>query len=325
MTGKIKALAMVMILLMCVTASAEEKVFVKNNRNIPEELAFIPMEYRQPSEHPGTLEKLTYETWDSLTYDQHSTKLTKEAWVYVPYGYDPGQRYNIFYISHGGWSNETSTLGTAENPKYLKYAIDHSIENGEMIPMLIVCPTYNNLSPSDSGSYSLALELTDNFHKELLNDLIPVVESKYHTYADYDTSLDGQKASRDHRGFGGFSMGSVNTWHTFEYCLDSFRYFMPMSGNMGDGGWARNVVLTSGWTDRDFFIWTATGTSDFAGSSFSAQIDSMVTLYSDVFHLANNEAEGNVSFRLRAGGDHDEEANFDYTWNALCWFWNVEE
>ena len=127
MTGKIKALAMVMILLMCVTASAEEKVFVKNNRNIPEELAFIPMEYRQPSEHPGTLEKLTYETWDSLTYDQHSTKLTKEAWVYVPYGYDPGQRYNIFYISHGGWSNETSTLGTAENPKYLKYAIDHSM------------------------------------------------------------------------------------------------------------------------------------------------------------------------------------------------------
>lgn len=314
----------VMMLFTISTASAEEG-FMRNTRNIPEELSRIPTAYRQPAEHAGTLEKLTYETWESMTYEQHSQRLTKEAWVYVPYGYDPAKKYNIFYISHGGWSNEASTLGTAEHPLYLKYAIDHAIENGEMIPMIIVCPTYNNTSPADSGSYSLALDLTDNFHNELLNDLIPAVESKYHTYADYDTSLSGQRASRDHRGFGGFSMGSVNTWHTFEYCLDSFRYFMPMSGNMGDGGWARNVVLASDWTDQDFFIWTATGTADFAGGGFSSQINSMVTRYSDVFHLANNEAEGNISFRLREGGDHDEEAYFDYTFNALCWFWNTEE
>ena len=314
----------VLLILVMLPVSAEER-FMRNTKNIPEELARIPASYRQPAEHAGTLEKLVYETWESMTYEQHSQRLTKEAWVYVPYGYTPAQKYNIFYISHGGWSNETSTLGTADNPKYLKYAIDHAMENGEMVPMIIVCPTYNNTSPSDSGSYSLALELTDNFHNELLNDLIPAVESKYHTYADYDTSLAGQRMSRDHRGFGGFSMGSVNTWHTFQYCLDSFRYFMPMSGNMGDGGWARNVVLSSDWTDQDFFIWTATGTSDFAGSSFASQINSMVTRYSDVFHLANNEAEGNVSFRLREGGDHDQEANFDYTWNALRWFWNTED
>ena len=313
-----------LLMLMALPASAEEG-FRQNTTNIPEELIHIPAAYRQPAEHAGTLEKLTYETWESMTYDQHCQRLTKEAWVYVPYGYDPAKKYNVFYISHGGWSNETSALGTAENPKYLKNAIDHAIENGEMTPMIIVCPTYNNTSPSDSGSYSLALELTNNFHNELLNDLIPAVESKYHTFADYDTSLSGQRVSRDHRGFGGFSMGSVNTWHTFQYCLDSFRYFMPMSGNVGDGGWARDVVLASDWTDQDFFIWTATGTADFAGSGFASQINGMITRYSDVFHLANNEADGNVSFRLREGGSHDEEANFDYTFNALCWFWNTEE
>ena len=86
-----------------------------------------------------------------------------------------------------------------------------------------------------------------------------------------------------------------------------------------------DVVLASDWTDQDFFIWTATGTSDFAGNGFTYQINSMVTKYSDMFHLANNETEGNVSFRLREDGDHDEEANFDYTFNALCWFWNTEE
>lgn len=92
-------------------------------------------------------------------------------------------------------------------------------------------PTYNNTSPSDSGDYSLALQLMNNFHNELVNDLIPAVESKYSTYAG-STDPEGIAASRGHRGFGGFSMGSVNTWHTFEYCLDYFRYFMPMSGSL---------------------------------------------------------------------------------------------
>lgn len=32
--------------------------------------------------------------------------------------------------------------------------------------------------------YSLALQLTDRFHHELVNDLIPVVELKYSTYAE---------------------------------------------------------------------------------------------------------------------------------------------
>ena len=85
------------------------------------------------------------------------------------------------------------------------------------------------------------------------------------------------------------------------------------------------MVLASDWTDQDFFIWTATGTADFAGSAFASQTSSMITRYGDVFHIAGNEADGNISFRLREGGDHDEEANFDYTWNALCWFWNTGE
>ena len=32
---------------------------------VPEELEYIPAEYNSPSEHPGTLEKLTYQTWES--------------------------------------------------------------------------------------------------------------------------------------------------------------------------------------------------------------------------------------------------------------------
>lgn len=79
---------------------------------VPEELEYIPEEYKQPAEHPGTLEKLTYTTWESFTYEEHSQELTKEAWVYLPYGYSEEEKYNVFYLSHGGWSNETTLMGT---------------------------------------------------------------------------------------------------------------------------------------------------------------------------------------------------------------------
>ena len=311
------------------TSAAEQSSQVKNTekswrntRDIPKNLEVISKDYREPTTQKGTLVQIDYETWESFSYEQHSQKLKKKAWVYLPYNYNEEQRYNIFYLSHGGWSNEETVLGTDKNPSELKNAIDHAIQDGRMKPIILVCPTYNNTSDHDSWDYSLALKLTDQFHNELLNDLIPAVEGKYHTWTDYDTSLQSLKASRDYRGFGGFSMGSVNTWHTFQYCLDYFRYFMPMSGGLGDGAWISDVVRSSEWTEDDFFIWTATGTSDFAESGFTAQIDSMVNEYGDTFHLANNEADGNLSFRLYKGGKHGAEESNQYTFNGLLWFWN---
>ena len=84
--------------------------------------------------------------------------------------------------------------------------------------------------------------------------MIPAVESKYSTYAESVTK-EGLEASRDHRGFGGFSMGSVNTWNTFRYCMDYFRYFMPMSGSYStDGQYMADLVRQQGYGSDDFFI-----------------------------------------------------------------------
>ena len=77
---------------------------------VPDELECIPAEYKYPAEQAGTLEKLTYQTWESFSYEDHTQELTKEAWVYLPYGYSEEQKYNVFYLSHGGWSNETTIM-----------------------------------------------------------------------------------------------------------------------------------------------------------------------------------------------------------------------
>lgn len=209
---------------------------VAENEKIPKKLQEIPADYYTEADRQGSLVELNYETYESRTYEQKSRKLNKRAIVYLPYGYSENERYNVFYLMHGGWSNETTWLGTPERPGTFKNVIDHAVSDGKMKPFIIVCPTYNNESPSDSGDYTLAYgTLTVNYHNELMNDLIPAVEGTYSTYAD-NVTPEGIKASRDHRAFGGFSMGSVATWHTFLNCLDVFRYFMPSSGAIDSTG-----------------------------------------------------------------------------------------
>jgi predicted peptidase len=288
---------------------------------IPEKLEMIPDEYYEESPHPGTIEKLEYETYEAFSYEEQSQVLTKTAYVYLPYGYDETKQYPVFYLMHGGWSDETTLLGTPDAPTEFKFVLDHAVDDGKITPMIIVCPTYNNTSGKDSWDYSLAIELTDLYHQELVNDLIPAVEGKYSSYAE-SVSLDGIKESRDYRGFGGFSMGSVATWRTFEYCLDDFRYFMPMSGNAGNGSGQDNTVKKSDYGPEDFFIFTASGTEDFAYSAFKSQVMNMGTYYTDSFIFADNEADGNLSFRELEGGVHDYSYAIQYIYNGLQFFWS---
>lgn len=338
MNKKMFIILVLTMIMLCVSACGKtdnkEQSSVNNTSNIsntqsanlsgtvPDELDYIPDGYENPATQQGTLNKLTYDTWESFSYEQKSNKITKEAWVYLPYGYTDEEEYNVFYLSHGGWSNETTLMGTDDNPKLFKNVIDNAIQDGNIKPLIIVLPTYNNTSENDSSDYSLAIQLTNQFHNELVNDLIPAVESKYSTYAK-DTTPQGLKESRDHRGFGGFSMGSVNTWNTFRYCLDYFRYFMPMSGSYTtDGEYMADLVRQQGYSSQDFFIFAASGTDDFAYSAFKAQIMAMANNSGGMFKLAKNESEGNMSFLEREGYKHDAKANDEYTYNGLRFFWN---
>ena len=53
-------------------------------------------------------------------------------------------KYPVFYLMHGGWSNEYTYLGSPDEPHGMKHILDHGIANGKIQPMIVVCPTYNN-------------------------------------------------------------------------------------------------------------------------------------------------------------------------------------
>lgn len=253
-----------------------------------------------------------------MTYDEKNQILSKRAIVYLPYGYSDDEEYDVFYLMHGGWSNETTTLGTPANSSAFKNVIDNAIQNGEIKPMIIVCPTYNNTSSNDSDNFSLALNLNRNYHNELLNDLIPAVESKYSTYAK-DTIPQELKKSREHRGFGGFSMGSVETWRTFQNCLDYFKYFIPMScGTFLDDDTIWEAAKS--YNQDDYFVFSMTGTDEFAYSYVNQRVQKMRN--SDYFTELTADTNGNFVYRIMDGYSHNGLAANTYTYNSLRWFWN---
>lgn len=297
----------------------------KGSGKIPDELVPIPKEYFDSASEQGTVEQLDYQTYESMSYENQTIQLDKTAYVYLPYGYSEKKQYNVLYLMHGGWSNETTYLGIPGNPSELKNVIDHAIQDGRIAPLIVVCPTYNNTSPEDSADYGLALRLTDNYHNELVNDLIPAVEGKYSTYAE-GTSTQELRESRSHRAFAGFSMGSVTTWHTFQYCMDYFRYYLPSSGNLtSDGAYMEKLVTDSGYGAKDFFIYAMSGTKDFAYTAFTNQIQAMLNAPGGIFMEADNENDGNLAYRVQEGNAHDGEAAVQYIYNGLVWLWINED
>jgi len=300
-------------------AEADKNTGSDTKRPVPQELKIIPEEYYQAADQQGTLVDLYYATYESFSYNEKSKLLQKHAVVYLPYGYSEDQKYDVFYLMHGGWADETMTLGTPKSPSSFKNIIDHAIAAGEMRPLIIVCPTYNNTNENgrDSANFSLAMQLTENYHNELINDLIPAVEGTYSTYAA-SIRKDDLIASRDHRGFGGFSMGSVATWRTFQYGLDYFRYFLPMS--CGTSLNEKEIFAAAEGRDpHDYFVFVVTGTDDFAYSYDKSRTDLMRA--SKYFSDVDDNATGNFAFRVKDGYSHSGKAAMEYTYNGLVWFW----
>ena len=284
----------------------------------------VPTAYTAPSEHPGTVVQVEYDSQDYLRGD---APVTKTAWVYLPYGYDESDaetRYDIIYLMHGwdGAAGEYFYMGDG----MIKNMLDHMIENGEIRPVIAVSATfYNANSDRDFGASEDALR---EFHRDFTNHLMPALEGTFHTYAA-STSPEDLAASRDHRAFGGFSLGSVTTWMEFCYDTDYIRYFLPMSGSSwyygtyGDFQTVRNVdyvqqiVEENDLNERGYFIYHAVGTEDAVKSQTLMMADEM--LFRDGVFPPEH-----YMFYQKEGGHHDFDAVQEFMFNALPLFFGQD-
>ncbi len=291
-----------------------------------EYISAVPKEYFAPSGHPGQVLEITYDSRDYT--DSAEPAIQKTAYVYLPYGYDETDedtRYNILYLMHG-W---TMTAGDFFDPAQsgIVSMLDHMVENGDIPPTIVVCATFD--AQNQSQGFSRSVEELSVFHRDLRENLIPFVESRYHTYAE-DVTEEALRASREHRAFGGFSLGAVTTWYQFIYNLDYIQYFVPMSGDcwiMGTYGglyqpvetvdYLEQVVSDGGWSGDDFYIYQGIGTSDPIWDQTDSQIQEMLTR-----ELFTPE---NLHYAVIQGGRHDVDACERYLYHALQNFFGNQE
>ena len=279
-----------------------------------------PSAYAEEAEHRGRVERIDYDTRD---YAEGTGRTrTNTAYVYLPYGYDENtaQRYNVIYLVHGHYGTAATTFEEADGLQ--RKVLDHMMENGDCAPTIVVSPSYNYGQPTpnyvDADPYCRALPT------ELVNDLIPLLETRYRTYL---TSPDaaGIEASRSHRAIGGFSMGGVTTWYAMAETFSAFKYYLPMSGDCWSLGafagmnrpeatanYLAGIVRQSPYA-ADFYIWAASGTSDSAYSEILLQVRGMAQL-TDIFGLDH------MTFHEKDGARHEFRPSVEYVYNALPFF-----
>lgn len=223
---------------------------------VVQELWAVPEKYDSVAcPQAGTVEKITYET---KAYATDARRVTKSAYVYLPYGYSEAQEYNILYLMHGTGDDEAYWLVTHS---YNKTMVDNLIYYGEIEPLIIVTPTFYT---EDDCADDLD-QLTYSFRYELRNDLMPAVESRYSTYAQSCDEA-GFAASREHRGFAGLSRGAVTMYHS-ALCgsLDYFAWFGAFSGSRTPVEEFQSSLQSAAFKDLSIeYLYVTGGTFDFS-------------------------------------------------------------
>ena len=279
----------------------------------------IPNEYFINSNHRGKVTKIKYSSKD---YATNSKNIIKEAYVYTPYGYDENNKnikYNIIYLMHG-WTM------TAEHYIFkcnIITLLDNMIQKKIIEPLILVSATFDaENKPQDFG---LSVKELRVFHKDFRENLIYAVETKYNTYANRSKNIQDYINSREHRAFGGFSLGSVTTWHQFIFNHDLIKYYLPMSGSCWYfGGFAdyypvetcdyfEKMIKENSLDKKGYFIYATTGLYDGIKHQMDVQMEEMLKR-KKIFTIDK------VVYFYKFDGYHDLKAVEEYLYNALPFF-----
>lgn len=277
----------------------------------------IPKDYYSFVENAGKVIRYIYKVTSPIEND---TKVyRKSALVYLPYGFDendPEDKYNVLYLMHGGGQSPEWYFNGEYSGSLPKSLLDRLHEDGD-IKNLIVCAVsfnggYSKGSSGNSGS----------FYKELRNDLMPDFEEKFHIIKD-----------RNHRAYGGFSMGAMTTWNNFEHNLDLIAYWIPISGDSWALGgnqngflseqtarFLENMVIKQGFTKDDFKIYAGCGEHEIATPNLTPQIDAMKKFPDTFVYSEDNFETGNLHYILCKGSGHDIMTCLRTLYNALPLF-----
>ncbi len=140
-------------------------------------------------------------------YQSKTMNTTRRMHVWTPAGYNKMTgKLPVLYLIHGGGDNDKAWPGVG----CANFILDNLLAEGKIAPMIVVMP---------NGSIDV-----NKFADDMMNDIIPYVESNYNVYTD-----------KDHRALMGLSMGGLEVLTTGLNNYKSFGYLCVLSS-----GWFKN-------------------------------------------------------------------------------------
>jgi enterochelin esterase-like enzyme len=198
----------------------------------------------------------------TLLYKSRSNGVTRELTVYLPPGYDEARnrRYPVLYLLHGFANDHHSwhRYGRAND------ILDNLLAQKRIDPFLVVMPLGyggaqingdgTGIPPAAAGAFGGDTAL---YERDLLEDVIPLIDGKYRTIAD-----------RRHRAIVGFSMGGGQAGRFGLRHLETFSRVGIMSAGMAGGPDTEPLASLAANKDKANkqidLLWIACGKDDTA-------------------------------------------------------------
>ena len=187
---------------------------------------------------------------ETIEYDSKTVGNKRKMLVYTPPGYSTKTKYPVLYLLHGIGGDETEWYKNG-SPQVI---LDNLYADKKIIPMIVVLPN-GRAEPNDRAVGNIFapehVKAFENFEKDLLNDVIPFVESKYSV-----------KTGREDRALAGLSMGGGQSLNFGLSNLDTFAWIGGFSSAPNTKSPEQLVPASEAVKQKVKLLWISCGDKD---------------------------------------------------------------
>ena len=203
-----------------------------------------------PAGFDGPREGVPHGRLETIEYDSKTVGTRRKMLVYTPPGYSSDRRYPVLYLLHGIGGDETEWHRFAM-PEVI---LDNLLAEKKVTPMIVVMPN-GRAAPDDRAEGDIfspgKIRAFEKFERDLLDDVIPAIESRYAVRAD-----------REHRALAGLSMGGGQALNFGLKHLDTFAWIGAFSPAPNARSPEQLVPDPARTTHRLKLLWLSCGNRD---------------------------------------------------------------
>ena len=203
---------------------------------------------KAPDGFDGSREGIERGKIETVEYDSKTVGVMRKMVIYTPPEYAKDHRYPVLYLLHGIGDDETGwqQKGSAD------VILDNLYADKKIISMIVVMPNGRASAEVTANTpWNQQFKAFETFEDDLLQDIIPFVESHYSVEAD-----------RDHRALAGLSMGGGQSLNFGLTHLDTFAWVGGFSSAPNTKPAAEIIPNAEEVTNKLKLLWLSCGDQD---------------------------------------------------------------